>query len=233
MIRATVPAPGMLVIWHDVADGQHTAVSEWYNAEHHFERIEVPGFLEVHRYVAADSESRHFFCLYRTTDAAVLFSPAYLERVNNPSLWTRQVMPLYRNLSRTICELTYAEGRADGGNVAVWALALDPDGLSQAQLQPIFATLMQEPGVLRCRWLSAANSVSEFSSSGLLSTEAHLRNGPEQHIDAAIIIDTNELSQAESALRRLDAMLSDLDLAYTTLLRGIYYQVFHAKATTA
>ncbi len=90
-----------LAIWFDVAPAHRPELDAWYPRQHLPERLSVPGFLRGRRYVATGGGPT-FFTLYETFDAAVLSSPAYLERLNNPTDWTRKVLPTFRGMRRQV-----------------------------------------------------------------------------------------------------------------------------------
>ena len=90
-----------LAIWFDVAPGDRPELDAWYARQHLPERLSVPGFLRGRRY-AAVADGPAFFTLYETRDPGVLSSAAYLERLNNPTEWTRKVLPTFRGMTRTV-----------------------------------------------------------------------------------------------------------------------------------
>jgi hypothetical protein len=93
---------GILALWLDMAPGTESELNEWFNREHHAERVDIPGFVSARRYVALRGTSEYFI-FYRTQDLAVLTSPAYLARLNEPTPWTSATMPHFRNTSRSAC----------------------------------------------------------------------------------------------------------------------------------
>jgi hypothetical protein len=103
---------GILAIWHDLAPEHEHAVNEWYNREHHEERMATPGFLTARRHVALTGAPK-YFSYYETTSPAVMSSPAYLASLDNPTDWTREMMTHYRNTSRAVCrrEISLGAGR--------------------------------------------------------------------------------------------------------------------------
>ena len=221
---------GMLIIWHDTATDHETAIEHWYNAEHHFERLAIPGFLEARRYQCTDTDARRFMCLYRTKNPSVLTSEAYLTRVNNPTPWTRDVMPLYRNFSRTVCKTTHIGGRARGGWVAALALSLNPlstNGLASSAITVAFENLLHTPGILRCQWLERASRNIPSTA----SVETKLCAEPDTQIDAAILVDANFQHQAYDALNKLEALLKKSAITYKLQQRGCYQQVFAASSS--
>jgi hypothetical protein len=88
-----------LAIWFDVDPADEAELDAWYPRQHLPERLGVPGFLRGRRYGAVDAGPR-YFTLYEAADATVLSSPAYLERLNNPTDWTQRVLPTFRRMTR-------------------------------------------------------------------------------------------------------------------------------------
>jgi hypothetical protein len=90
---------GLLAIWFDVDADAEAELNAWYPRQHLPERLSVPGFLRGRRYAAVDARAR-YVTLYEVETPAVLASPAYLERLNNPTDWTRRVLPSFRGMVR-------------------------------------------------------------------------------------------------------------------------------------
>jgi hypothetical protein len=206
---------GMLAIWHDVAEGSDAAVTDWYNTEHHAERLSVDGFLSAHRYRLAGGEGRQFLSLYRTRSPDVLSSAAYRARVEAPTPRTRAIMPTYRNVSRTVCRLELTLGRPEGGGLATLAGTLPQSGWNVSE---VFAGLLELPGVLRCRWLVAEGAAMPVQG----SAEAALRGSADGSIAWAALVDTNEPGQALDALERLEALLRPQAVAQRAAYRLVY-----------
>jgi hypothetical protein len=57
------------------------------------------------------SGSPRYFTYFVTDNAAVMASQAYLAQANQPSAWTRQVLPYFRNTNRTACHVVRRIGR--------------------------------------------------------------------------------------------------------------------------
>ena len=88
-----------LAIWLTLDPAGEEEFNNWYPRQHLPERLSVPGFLRGRRYRAAGA-GPPYFTLYELADARVLSSPAYLERLNNPTDWTRRVLPGIRGAVR-------------------------------------------------------------------------------------------------------------------------------------
>jgi hypothetical protein len=110
---------GVLAIWHDIEVGHEADVIEWYNREHHAERVRIDGFRRSRRYISIVGDPQYFI-FYETDEPAVLSSPAYLARANNPTPGSRRFIPLFRNNFRTVCKVSWRTGAADGGHVATF-----------------------------------------------------------------------------------------------------------------
>ena len=88
-----------LGIWMDVDASGLDDFNAWYRRQHLPERLSLPGFLRGRRYQAT-GDGPVFFTLYETADAAVLSSAPYMERLNNPTDWTRRALPMIRRMVR-------------------------------------------------------------------------------------------------------------------------------------
>ncbi|MDH4094012.1 MAG: hypothetical protein OEV81_04420 [Betaproteobacteria bacterium] len=203
---------GLLAIWHDVVPGKEAEVSHWYNTEHHAERLSVEGFLSAHRYRLAGGEGRQFLSLYRTRTPAVLSSAAYRARLESPSPRTREIMPTYRNMSRTVCRLALQQGVPEGGHLATLAGAGAPPDPAR-----VFSQLLQRPGVLRCRWLLPEDPALVARS----TAEGALRGG-DASVAWAALVDTNEAQEALDVLSALEAALRPAQVAQRAAYRLVY-----------
>ena len=115
----------LLAFSHDVTPGSEPDWTEWHDREHIPERLAVPGFLRLRRYVALTRGPR-FFYFYETESLAVLQSPAYLERLSNPTPWTRRCMSYVVNNKRTACRVSATLGAGLGGVLSVADLGPAP-----------------------------------------------------------------------------------------------------------
>jgi hypothetical protein len=108
---------GAITIWQDVRPEAREEFFAWHNAEHIPERVGIPGFLRGRRY-AALAGAPEFFTLYETATPEVHTSPAYFERLNNPTEQTRRVAPMMINNVRSLCRVAWSRGTAVGGLIA-------------------------------------------------------------------------------------------------------------------
>ena len=210
----TAAQEGLLAIWHDVLAGREAEVTHWYNIEHHAERLSVDGFLSAHRYRLAGGEGRQFLSLYRTRNPAVLSSAAYRARLESPTPRTQEIMPTYRNMTRTVCRLALQQGMPEGGHLATLAGA---GAVPDPSIEKVFSALLQRPGVLRCRWLLPEDPALVARS----TAEGALR-GTDASVTWAVLVDTNEAADALEVLSTLEAALRPAQLAQRAAYRMVY-----------
>ena len=102
-----------LAIWHDLLPDGKIEWERWHTYEHMPERVGIPGFLGGRRYMNHDDPEQCCFTMYEGSDLSVFKSAAYLERLNNPTPWTRtmhlrlEILPgelagVYRVLDRNM-----------------------------------------------------------------------------------------------------------------------------------
>jgi hypothetical protein len=193
-------AGGVLGIWHGIVSGTEQAVEEWYNREHHIERIEVPGFLRARRYVALDDGPR-FFCRYDVEGPEVLRSQPYQRVLNAPSEWTRRTMPNYRNMCRTVFQRIARLGRGDGTFVATLRLAAEAQD-AEARVRRVAAEILPRI-VAGPLILSAEAWLRDPGMAPAQTEEVRLRGGPDATAAGAIVVDATSRDVLPGAVEAL------------------------------
>jgi hypothetical protein len=139
-----------LAFSHDVTPGNESDWTEWHDREHIPERLAVPGFLRLRRYVTL-GEGPRFFYFYETESLDVLQSPAYLERLSNPTPWTKRCMQYVCNNRRTACRVSVTSGRGLGGFLTVVDVGPDAgraDRLRRWLVDTALPSALERPGVV-------------------------------------------------------------------------------------
>ena len=189
---------GILAIWHDMVPEQEQALNEWYNQEHHAERVALEGFFSARRHIAFEATPK-FFVFYETTDPSVLETPTYLDCVNNPSSWTQRCMPHYRNTKRLVCSRTTYLGLGHGAAVMTLRFVAGDAG-GGAALKRAQAALA-EPGVV-----SAQIWQVDPGRTHLPSQEKEIRAKSEDTMDGVadctIMLTANLPDQVKAASRK-------------------------------
>src|SRR5256886_6362022 len=139
----------ILAFWADVEPAGEADFNDWHTREHMPERVGVPGFLRGRRYVAVTGAPKYFM-MYETESLGTLASPAYVERLNNPTPWTRKSLAIFRNSNRTACRNTLSIGRGVGGAMAT--IRLGPaagrvQALRQGLAGEALPQRVQRPGI--------------------------------------------------------------------------------------
>src|SRR5262245_57199806 len=101
-----MPGSAAVAMWWDIAPDARAEWEDWHTTEHMHERLGIPGFLRGTRWVDGGS----FFVLYETRDRETITSGAYLERLNNPTPWSRKMMPHHQNMVRSLCRVHASVG---------------------------------------------------------------------------------------------------------------------------
>ena len=168
-----------IAIWCHIDVALRAEHDAWHSGEHLPERLAIPGFLRGRRCRAPDeSAAWPYFILYEVRDAAVTTSPAYLERLNNPTPWSRKLFASCR-LSRTLCRIVESRGVGLGGMV------LTVQNPTDFQLQLIFST----PGVTAVHVLERDDSLERPRT----GEEALRRGGADESVERILVVEGHDL----------------------------------------
>ena len=179
----------ILAFSHDVTPGSEPDWTEWHDREHIPERLSVPGFLRLRRYVALGAGPR-FFYFYETADLDILQSPAYLERLGNPTPWTKRCMQYVINNKRTACRVAATIGDGLGGVLEVVDLAPEAGRVESLR-----------------RWLLETALPGAVARTGMIA--AHL--GEPDPAATTVRTDEKKLLQAPDAIARWLVMVEGVD----------------------
>lgn len=141
----------VVLVWNDVRRDAAEEFLEWHNREHTQERVGIPGFLRSRRFRAMDGRSRYFL-LYELADSATLGSEPYMERLNNPTPWTRRMGLCFSNSCRSLCRVPFSRGLGQGGLIYTlsYDLAQEDDGEAHLRLltEQLLPAVAAETGVI-------------------------------------------------------------------------------------
>ncbi len=108
---------GFLAIWSDVERADLTDYRHWLTREHTTERVTTKGFLASRVFRAERTDIERFFILYELETPEVLDGPAYLARLNKPTVWSKRIMPKLGNFIRGGGVMTARAGRGEGSTI--------------------------------------------------------------------------------------------------------------------
>lgn len=187
---------GLLAIWHGVEAGFEPSFDDWYDRQHHLERVNIPGFARARRYLNLGAGPR-YFSRYEVDDVAVLASAAYLNAVNNPTEWTRTLMPRFRNTTRAVFRFEAGAGNADGDELATLRLSGDDPDASHTFGSREISALVQAPGVLQAEvWRT------DIAVSTLRTDEKKLRGNDDNLVGQVILVEGSNIDRLTDAVAR-------------------------------
>jgi hypothetical protein len=198
---------GVLAIWNDCAPGQESAYENWYQTEHLFERVGLAGFRSGRRFESL-SGSPTYLTVYEVDAPSVLLSPAYIERLNNPTPETRRIMTeAFVGMTRAICQRRLVKGRLRGGAAATARLG---EGAETDVLMAAAHALWDPSQVAWIElWLAVAG--------GPGSEEERLRGG-DTRISACIYVETLRATEATDIAATLAEQLPGAETGAYQLL---------------
>jgi hypothetical protein len=136
------------------------------------ERLGIPGFRRGRRYLA-ERGGPEYFNLYEVDSLDVLTGTEYLERLNNPTPWTKRTVGYVQNVARSLCRVEASLGRAQGGVMATWCLEVragEEERLRRYLVQEALPAIFEAPGVLGAHF-----GTVDRSGSDLMTEERKMR----------------------------------------------------------
>ena len=190
-----------VAIWCDVSAEMRDEFDDWHAHEHMPERLSIPGFLRGSRWVAADGGGGYFM-MYEVETPEVLTGAAYLARLNNPTRWSRKMMPHHRNMVRGLCRVEASHGTALGQALASVRFSGQPPAL--------------DPALAARKGLIAAHLLRNLAHASAETTEQKLRGGDRAPDWVALVIGYSfeAVTAAGQELVRPDAVAATYRLAY-------------------
>ena len=188
---------GALIFWHAIAAGTEADFHHWHSFEHMPERVAVPGFLRGRRYAAIAGDAP-IGILYEVENSGVLTSKPYLDRLNDPTPWTRANVARMEEVNRSICETAASFGRGVGSLMLTLRIAPRADGaeaLRRWLTGQALPALADRPGMSGAHLLIADPAASRTESA-----EKKLRDHPDDIADWVVLVegyDSQAVAEAE------------------------------------
>ena len=213
-----MPPKALLAIRSDIASSVEPEYLEWLTKEHTIERVAIPGFVSARIFRAQHAAFGRYWILYELADASIVDSPAYLERLNNPTPWSTRMMPHLGNFVRGGGQIVATLG--NGCGAALMPILIDSD-LDVVETDNLMA-LSNVSGVVAVRILQ-----TDQGRTAVTSSERTLRTG-DQSFSTLLMIEALDLDAAISAKEQLQSSL----LQIARLENGkradlVYSLIFH------
>lgn len=222
MAERTVCGDGLLAIWNGIEPGHDEAFLRWHVGEHIPERLSVPGFLRARRY-RAFAASPSYFNFYEVDNPDVLRSKAYLDRLNDPSEWTRRVVPHFTDTSRILGRVIESRGAGIGG--FLWTIRFETEPTAA---HPILDPLLASPDV------TAVHLIGRHESPVAGTSESAMRSAPDGSSRAILLVEgvSPDLLSVAVAQHASDAVFSETTGQAPTH-RGLYQLDFMMSRPTS
>jgi len=189
---------GMLAIIYSIDEDKQTDYLHWVTREHTLERVSVPGFQRARLFRHIDPSRQEFLTLYSLDHAAVVASPEYIERLNNPTPWSTRIMPLMQGMTRGGGSIVQAALDGEGAFVAV--IRLDQSRVN---------ALNGEAGAILAREIAGLDRIASVrilavdpEATGIPTNEKSIR-GKDMSFDGLLIIEGLDASSVLEAAQRV------------------------------
>jgi hypothetical protein len=187
-----------LLMWCEVPAGIEAEQGEWHSREHLPERMNVPGFLRGRRGLATGESTANTFMLYELEDLSVLTSPAYLERLDNPTPWSSKMMLATTRLNRSTCQTIASWSRGAGGHLVTIRFN------TRTPAEEVCAWSEDRVAQLSaCDAVTGAHFFAHVASASVPTREYDLRGRPDETVDYAIVMEGFDPLALEFARTRL------------------------------
>jgi len=112
-----------LAVWSGIDAEAEDDYNAWYDREHMFERVSVPGIRRARHYRTVSGAPK-FFTYFELDEPAVVSSGVYFAQTNNPSPWTQRILPHFRDVNRTASHVIRRIGQGFGAAAMTVRLSL-------------------------------------------------------------------------------------------------------------
>ncbi|EDP66981.1 hypothetical protein BAL199_18008 [alpha proteobacterium BAL199] len=218
MLRET---RAFLAIWHDIDLAMEADWHRWHTYEHMAERVGIPGFLGGRRYMNDAAPKHRCFTMYEGSDLSVFNSPAYLERLNAPTEWTRAMAPAFRDFMRGACRCVASAGAENGYAGSVLTVRLErtggPENLAAAE------TLTQAIVGRGSGIVSAHIGICDPTVTKTETNERALRSGTgEQSLDGVVVVESYDPVALDQSAAEIEGMVAASGFGFRPAMRQTY-----------
>jgi hypothetical protein len=153
---------GILAVWSGIDAEAEDDYNAWYEREHMFERVEVPGIRRARHYQTVSGTPK-FFTYFELAEPAVVSSGVYLAQSDNSSPWTQRILPHFREVNRTASRVLRRLGRGFGGAAMTIRFVLvdgeDPP-LTALLARNFLPQIIDRPGIIAAQLWQADRAAS-------------------------------------------------------------------------
>jgi len=188
----------VMAVWGDAAPAIEAEFNEWYHRQHVPERVGMPGWRCGRRYRRVDRGRHRYLAVYEVESLASFDDPLYRHALDNPTDWTRRMMPGFRNFVRATSRVRLVAGEVAGGWIAT--VRYDP---GNAQREPIarwiggeaLHDLRDRAGITRVQMWEA-----DIGRSLTATGEQSMRAGADGRAPFTAVVEGTDREAVEAAL---------------------------------
>jgi hypothetical protein len=222
---------GVIAIWNGIRPEVRADFFEWHNREHMPERVGIPGFRRGRRYDAIEA-TPEFFTLYETDTPQTLVGRDYLDRLNNPTPWTRKCSAAFLDASRSLCRVAASFGTGQGGSLMTLRYDVAP-GREEEQrrllAQRILPELADRPGMA-----GAHLCIADAAASSIETAEKKVRAERTAIPTWILLIEgAGEVAQLTAACRDLLPDAALLSAGAEGIVKRDLYRLQYTRCKTA
>ena len=200
----------VLVNWGGILENKEIEYNEWHSKEHMPERISLPGFLRGLRAVGIPGTdiNHKYFMMHEAETKEVFTSRKYLERLNNPTEWTKAILSNYLSPSRTICSVISSKSIGLGGYLATIRFLGEkiPNNVSVENLKSFTSKILKLNGI------TGMHVILGDSSYGQMNTEEKKYRSSQglndQIVSQAVIFEGLDYNFLETAIKNFKTKYS-------------------------
>jgi hypothetical protein len=209
---------GILAVWSDIDAEAEDDYTAWYEREHMFERLEVPGFRRARHYRTVSGTPK-YFTYFELDSPAVVASEAYLAQADRSSPWTQRILPHFRNANRTACRVVRRVGRGFGA--AAMTVRLEAQDGRELRLtaslgDDVLPGIVERPGIIAAQLWQADREATLQPAQ-----DRDLRPTPDAVSDLVIFVEGTDVAA-------LDALTEEVLTAAALTARGAAVPSFTA-----
>jgi hypothetical protein len=186
-----------IAMWWDVAPEMRREVEHWHSREHMPERLAIPGFLRGTRWKSAAGADAYFI-IYEARSFATISTGAYLDRLNDPTPWSRKMMPHHLNMVRSPCRVRFSAGAFVARALLTVRLSPHPrrvGAFTRALCDELLPALTARAEIVGAHLLQAADP-----RGGAITTEQAIR-GRDATADRVVLVSSYDPGALEALAR--------------------------------
>ena len=195
----------VLVNWGGIVKEKEIEYNEWHSKEHMPERLSLPGFLRGLRAegIPGTDLNHKYFMMYEVERKEIFTSRKYLERLNNPTEWTKQILSNYLSPSRTICSVICSKSIGVGGYLSTIRFLSEniPNNYNVENFKSFV------PDILKLNGVTGMHIILGDPSYGQMNTEEKKYRSSQglndQIVSQAVIIEGLNYRSLETAIKNL------------------------------